>query len=75
MPIFPSILDYVIFVKLFKKNESFSVNEDIKEVNSIINTPLYKIYVENDNFDTLNMIKPIKIKQIKRKTTFQINLE
>jgi len=31
--------------------------------NIILNTPLYRFYSKNNNFETLNMIKPIKLKK------------
>lgn len=30
---------------------------------TILNTPLYRIYAENNKFETLNLIKPIKFSQ------------
>jgi len=32
---------------------------------TILNTPLYRLYAENNRFETLNMIKPIKLSQRK----------
>ena len=32
---------------------------------TILNTPLYRIYAERLKFETLNMIRPIKLKQRK----------
>jgi hypothetical protein len=32
---------------------------------TILNTPLYRLYAENNRFETLNMIKPIKFSQRK----------
>lgn len=32
---------------------------------AILNTPLYRLYAENNRFETLNLIKPIKFSQRK----------
>jgi len=73
---FPSIIDYINFVGTFKMNTSNSskshksiatvakteVNSKSNEVNKITITPLYKFYTENNDFDTISTMKPIRIK-------------
>jgi len=76
---FPAIIEYEKFIKHFRKSETelFKPNKDEElldefyDVESILNTPLYRLYAENNTFDTLNMIKPIKIKH----SIFKINPE
>lgn len=38
---------------------------------TILNTPLYRMYAEKLKFETLNMIKPIKLKQRKQYETIE----
>lgn len=53
--------------RLRKKNIE---NNPIIQTN-ILNTPLYRMHAENLKFETLNMIKPIKLKQRKTFDTFE----
>lgn len=38
---------------------------------TILNTPLYRMYAETFKFETLNMIRPIKLKQRKMFDTME----
>jgi len=51
--------------KKFKKRDE--VNSDI------LNTPLYRIYAETNKFETLNLVKPIKMSNRKIIDIYQIN--
>jgi hypothetical protein len=58
----PDISD---FQKIINKNlKSENISERFK-VQTILNTPLYRLYAENNKFQTLNLIKPIKFNQTK----------
>ena len=50
-----------------KKKKRDDVNSDI------LNTPLYRIYAETNKFETLNLVKPIKMSNRKIIDIYQMN--
>jgi len=50
---------------------NFKASERKKQDNVILNTPLYRFYTENNKFETLNMIKPIKLS---KKDNYDVDL-
>ncbi len=68
----PEISDFFSLIKSNLKSQEYIANNngaDALKKNSlqktIHNTPLYRIYAENNRFETLNLIKPIKFSQRK----------
>ena len=69
----PEISDFHILIKSNLKNQEYmrknQSGSDHKKKNTvsttILNTPLYRLYAENNRFETLNMIKPINFSQRK----------
>lgn len=69
----PEISDFHQLIKnnlknqeYIRKNKSASDNKKKNTVTTtILNTPLYRLYAENNRFETLNMIKPINFSQRK----------
>lgn len=59
----PTLANFIGFINSFLK-DSAKFSSDRKHT-IISNTPLYRLYVENNKFETLNMIKPIKLVQRK----------
>lgn len=58
----PDISD---FQKILNKNLKSENTSERFKVQTILNTPLYRLYAENSKFQTLNLIKPIKFNQTK----------
>ena len=54
-------------LKKKKKLRKDEINTDI------LNTPLYRIYAENNKFETLNLVKPIKMSNRKIIDIYQMN--
>lgn len=71
--VLPEISDFDKLIKSNLKNQEIlsrgkpqTSNNSKMTINaSILNTPLYRFYAETNKFETLNMIKPIKINQRK----------
>ena len=64
------ILNKDKFKGKMKKNKKLKKDE----VNSdILNTPLYRIYAETNKFETLNLVKPIKMSNRKIIDIYQMN--
>lgn len=76
----PNITDLEKFIQLTLKSieqygklsenklDKFRMDNQEKNpiiISTILNTPLYRLYAETNKFETLNMIKPIKLKQRK----------
>ena len=59
----PEISDFQNLIKSNLKNQES--NKTNGTSTTILNTPLYRLYAENNRFETLNMIKPIKFSQRK----------
>ncbi len=76
----PEISDFHMLIKSNLKNQEYmrknQSGSDHKKKNTvtttILNTPLYRLYAENNRFETLNMIKPINFSQRK---VFDIELK
>lgn len=69
------LIEYILNKGKFKGKISKSKNKKkIKEINTdILNTPLYRIYAETNKFETLNLVKPIKMSNRKIIDIYQIN--
>ena len=76
----PDISDFDKLIKNNLRNQELKLNSHKKKENekkmtvttTILNTPLYRLYAEQNRFETLNMIKPIKFSQRK---VMDINLK
>jgi hypothetical protein len=65
------ILNKDKFKGKMKKNSKKKVKEEVNT--DILNTPLYRIYAETNKFETLNLVKPIKMSNRKIIDIYQIN--
>ena len=65
------ILNKDKFKGKMKKNSKKKVKDEVNT--DILNTPLYRIYAETNKFETLNLVKPIKMSNRKIIDIYQIN--
>jgi len=71
--VLPDISDFDNLIKNYiKTQDNFQSNIDRDKAKSksalstrILNTPLYRLFAEMNKFETLNMIKPIRVNQRK----------
>jgi hypothetical protein len=63
----PDITDFDRIINNNLKNQELMRNEKAKDTirkevrETILNTPLYRLYAETNKFETLNMVKPLYI--------------
>ena len=65
------ILNKDKFKGKMKKNSKKKIRDEVNT--DILNTPLYRIYAETNKFETLNLVKPIKMSNRKIIDIYQIN--
>ena len=68
------LIDQILNKDKYKKKIKKKKFKRRDEVNSdILNTPLYRIYAETNKFETLNLVKPIKMSNRKIIDIYQMN--
>ena len=68
------LIDQILNKDKFKGKMKKKAKLRKEEVNTdILNTPLYRIYAETNKFETLNLVKPIKMSNRKIIDIYQIN--
>ena len=68
------LIDQILNKDKFKGKLKKKAKLRKEEVNTdILNTPLYRIYAETNKFETLNLVKPIKMSNRKIIDIYQIN--
>ena len=68
------LIDQILNKDKFKGKMKKKSKLKKEEVNTdILNTPLYRIYAETNKFETLNLVKPIKMSNRKIIDIYQIN--
>ena len=69
-----SLIDKIMNKNKFKGKMKKNKKKRKEEVNTdILNTPLYRIYAETHKFETLNLVKPIKMSNRKIIDIYAIN--
>ena len=68
------LIDQILNKDKFKRKKKKKAKLRKEEVNTdILNTPLYRIYAETNKFETLNLVKPIKMSNRKIIDIYQMN--